>query len=148
MTAMMFGPPLILDMSFLTLLKPSECSLTAKQVSQLHHDNRAHRFPHHLMFTGCKRNHFSWEDIERVFPDGFERRMFTVTDKHYLDLFPREQLVYLSPDAKIPMAEYEPDKVYIIAGIVDRISRPNLTLGRAKEEGIECKRLPLERCIR
>lgn len=146
--SMTHGPHIIFDMSFYPEMRPVEVSLTSKQLIQVHHVNRAHRFPHHIIFSGCKRNHPSWEDANRYFKNGIDSSLCSITEKHYLDIFPREQLVYLSPDAKQTVNEYDPNKVYIIAAMVDRVPRPNLTLGRAKEEGIEARRLPLERCVR
>jgi mitochondrial ribonuclease P protein 1 len=45
------------------------------------------------------------------------------TEKSYLDLFPKEKLVYLSPDAREDMQDYDEDKIYIIGVIADRGER-------------------------
>ena len=42
------------------------------------------------------------------------------TTRSYLDLFPREQLVYLSPDSPNVMTKYEHDVVYILGGIFQK----------------------------
>jgi len=42
------------------------------------------------------------------------------TSLSYLDLFPREQLVYLSPDSPNIMNEYEHNVVYILGGIFQK----------------------------
>lgn len=36
------------------------------------------------------------------------------------DVFPREDIVYFSPDATEPCAAIDPSKVYVIGGLVDR----------------------------
>lgn len=41
------------------------------------------------------------------------------TESSYLDLFPREKLIYLSPDSENEMTEFDHDAVYIIGGIID-----------------------------
>jgi Trm5-related predicted tRNA methylase len=42
------------------------------------------------------------------------------TSLSYLDLFPREQLVYLSPDSPNIMTEYEHNVIYILGGIFQK----------------------------
>lgn len=42
------------------------------------------------------------------------------TSLSYLDLFPRERLVYLSPDSPNIMTEYEHNVVYILGGIFQK----------------------------
>lgn len=44
---------------------------------------------------------------------------FEVTESSYLDIFPQDKLVYLSPDSNIEMTSYDHDAIYIIGGIVD-----------------------------
>lgn len=44
---------------------------------------------------------------------------WTADKRSHIELYPREQLVYLSGDAKDTLLTLEPDKVYIIGGIVD-----------------------------
>jgi len=42
------------------------------------------------------------------------------TSVSYLDLFPRERLVYLSPDSPNLMTEYEHNSIYILGGIFEK----------------------------
>lgn len=143
---MMFGPHMIVDMSLLPLLRPSEWCATGRHIRKLHHKNRLCRFPFHFIFAGCDREHVSWADINnRYFPNGIDSHLFTVTELDYLDIFPREQLVYLSPDAPLTLTEYDPEKVYIVAALADELPRPRLTLRRATADGIETRRLPVEK---
>lgn len=39
----------------------------------------------------------------------------------YLDLFPKEQLVYLTPHCREELRTYDHDAIYIIGGIVDKV---------------------------
>jgi ribonuclease P protein 1 len=45
-------------------------------------------------------------------------------ESSYLDKFPKEQLVYLTPHCREEMLEYDHDAIYIIGAIVDKVS-PN-----------------------
>ena len=44
---------------------------------------------------------------------------FEATESSYLDVFPQEKLIYLSPDSQNEMTEFDHDAVYIIGGIID-----------------------------
>lgn len=44
---------------------------------------------------------------------------FEATPASYLELFPREKLVYLSPDSNHEMTSFDHDAVYILGGIAD-----------------------------
>ena len=48
-----------------------------------------------------------------------ESMCFEATESSYLDVFPRERLIYLSPDSDEEMVSFDHDAVYIIGGIVD-----------------------------
>ena len=48
-----------------------------------------------------------------------ENLCFEVTQSSYLDLFPPEKLIYLSPDSNVEMQAFDHEAIYIIGGIVD-----------------------------
>jgi Trm5-related predicted tRNA methylase len=48
-----------------------------------------------------------------------ENMCFEVTESSYLDLFPHEKLIYLSPDSNNEMTEFDHEAIYIVGGIVD-----------------------------
>ena len=60
------------------------------------------------------------------------------------DVFDRDHIVMLSPDADEILQEFDSDKVYVIGGIVDRTVRNNLTLDKAYAENVSVKRLPVK----
>ena len=68
--------------------------------------------------------------------------------KSYLDLFPKEDLVYLTPNAPDFMTEYDPHKIYIIGGLVDKVVTKPVTMAKAKREGIKMAKLPLDLYMR
>jgi hypothetical protein len=81
----------------------------------------------------------------------FDDNFIFETNKSYLDLFPRKKLVYLSPDAKVPMRKFDPIKVYIIGNLVDKYTDQKCkyaTLNQASEEGIQCERFPFDLHVR
>ncbi len=48
-----------------------------------------------------------------------ENLCIEATESSYLDLFPKEKLIYLSPDSDVEMTSFDHDAVYIIGGIID-----------------------------
>jgi hypothetical protein len=56
-----------------------------------------------------------------------ENLCFEATESSYLDIFPSEKLIYLSPDSNEEMKSFDHDAVYIIGGIID-LSKPFLGL--------------------
>lgn len=51
----------------------------------------------------------------------------------------------MSGDVDVDMDEYEPDKTYIIGGLVEHNRLINLTKNYCAEHGIKARRLPLNR---
>ena len=66
----------------------------------------------------------------------------------HLDLFPREKLVYLSPDSNNDLERFNEDDIYVIGGIIDiGDDRAPLTLANAKKHKIRHARFPMKRVI-
>ncbi|NXB35169.1 TM10B methyltransferase, partial [Eulacestoma nigropectus] len=73
------------------------------------------------------------------------------TPESYLDLFPLDAIVYLTPDSE--NGKYftcfrqgrtrAKDKVYVLGGLVDESIHKQLTLRRAREQSLQTARLPI-----
>eukprot|EP00878_Enallax_costatus_P026610 GHUV01028563.1.p1 GENE.GHUV01028563.1~~GHUV01028563.1.p1 ORF type:complete len:308 (+),score=103.69 GHUV01028563.1:913-1836(+) len=63
--------------------------------------------------------------------------------EHVLDMFPLEELIVLSPDADEPLLQLDPQKAYVIGGIVDRSVCKGLTAGFGSRHGLTSLRLPV-----
>lgn len=144
--AMRFGQNLVFDCSYDSYMNEKEMRNTAKQLMLCFGINRLHNEPfnvHHCNtdFSSSTmtslRKHLAQMD-EPAFP-------FNVTDKSYLDLFPKERLVYLTPHCKNDLNEFNPDDVYIVGAMVDKSSQEAVSLGKAKKLGLRMARLPLDR---
>merc|ERR1712194_11116 len=63
----------------------------------------------------------------------------------FWEVFPRERLVVLSPDAEEDLNEVTDDCTYVIGGLVDRTIKRNQTLEQAEAQGNLCvRRLPIK----
>ncbi|NXS55912.1 TM10B methyltransferase, partial [Brachypteracias leptosomus] len=65
------------------------------------------------------------------------------TQESYLDLFPLDAIVYLTPDSENVLEDVDPSKVYVLGGLVDESIHKKLTLRRAREQSLQTARLPI-----
>ncbi|NWZ58466.1 TM10B methyltransferase, partial [Haliaeetus albicilla] len=65
------------------------------------------------------------------------------TEESYLDLFPLDAIVYLTPDSENGKYYIDPNKVYVLGGLVDESIQKKLTLQRAREQSLQTARLPI-----
>ncbi|NXH28075.1 TM10B methyltransferase, partial [Myiagra hebetior] len=50
------------------------------------------------------------------------------TPESYLDLFPLDAIVYLTPDSENVLEDIDPDKVYVLGGLVDESIHKGLSI--------------------
>ncbi|NXX14228.1 TM10B methyltransferase, partial [Podargus strigoides] len=65
------------------------------------------------------------------------------SQESYLDLFPLDAIVYLTPDSENVLEDIDPNKVYVLGGLVDESIHKKLTLQRAQEQFLQTARLPI-----
>ena len=144
--SLMHGPHVVFDMGYSMVAK--ELSYLTKQLSSCHGINRVEREPFHLHFCNlCPSSDVS-KTIDRRFPELRSMFYYTMTEQSYLDCYPPENLVYLSPDARDVLEEFSYDDVYIIGGLVDTGSSGPHSYMKARKEKIRSARLPLEKYVR
>ena len=89
--------------------------------------------------------------FRKAYSTAFEEDKILVesTSKSYLDLCPKKDLVYLSPNGRREMSAYDPTKTYIIGMLLDKgKANDEHTYNAARKDGIQCERLPLDRYVR
>ena len=64
-------------------------------------------------------------------------------DEDVTDAFPRDDLVFLSPDAEEPLTSLDPQCVYVVGGLVDSNVQKQTSLEKARANGARAVRLPL-----
>ncbi|EPB68279.1 tRNA (guanine-N(1)-)-methyltransferase [Ancylostoma ceylanicum] len=146
------APKLVVDCRFLPLLSPRGAELTALQLKYLISENRDSR-------------HLSVIDSPMTCSP-------VVLLNNYTEMFPRERIVYLSPDAEEELVDVDDEdvnslfvirfqddslsssmlQVYVLGGIVDRVVERGIprqaSLETAHADGVSCKKLPLEKYVK
>lgn len=143
----LFGEKVIFDCSWEGKMKDVGIMLAMQWTASAYAINRrATKEPFDLWFTNFHRNTKQEAYLRKFFPilDNVGTHMVNIREEHYLDLFPREKLVYLSPQGRTTLTELNPEDIYII-GVLEDNDRDSMayTLKRAKMEGIRSAKFPL-----
>ncbi|XP_078102709.1 tRNA methyltransferase 10 homolog C [Sander vitreus] len=143
--AMLFDQPLVFDMSYESNMARREIENTVSQLMEVEGWNRRANEPYHLHFCNLQANGaYQNELLKRYGAEAWERLLITSSDQQHVDLFHREQLVYLTADSPNVLRRYDHSKVYIIGALVDRSSQSGLSLANAKRLNLATARLPLD----
>ena len=149
LTAMQFGQPLVLDLSFEKHMTRRENKNTAQQLIMLFSENRSSPDPFDLHLCNANPHGEIMEFLRKMIPS-VEEPVFPLHlhQQNYLDLYPREKLVYLTPHCRTELHQFDHDAVYIVGALVDLVKGRPLSLAKAKKEGIRMAKLPLQRYLR
>nr|XP_020461565.1 mitochondrial ribonuclease P protein 1 [Monopterus albus] len=143
--AMVFGQPLVFDMSYGSHMSRHEMSSAVSQMMEAEGWNRRATEPYHLYFCNLQPDGvYMQELLKRYGAETWDRLLITSTDRQHVDLFPREQLIYLTADSPNVLRTFDHSKVYIIGAIVDRSPKSGLSLASAKRLKLATARLPLD----
>lgn len=146
--AMQFGQKIVVDCSYdshMTLREVMDCG---KQLTYMFSDNRAHDNPFDLYLCNARHEGNTMKQLVKFIPTLYDPDFpINITEKHYLDLFPKENIVYLTPHCREEMREFDHDAIYIIGAMVDKANDEPLSLAKAKREGLKMAKLPLDRYL-
>lgn len=143
--AMMFDQPLVFDMSYESNMSRREVDNTVSQLMEVEGWNRRAAEPFHLHFCNLQPDGtYMQEFLKRYGAETWSRLLVTCTDRQHSQVFPREQLVYLTADSPNVLRTFDHSKVYIIGALVDRSIQSGLSLANAKRLKLATARLPLD----
>ncbi|XP_015705560.1 tRNA methyltransferase 10 homolog B isoform X1 [Coturnix japonica] len=136
------GPWLCIDLGLADYMTPKETSRLAAQIRRLYGANRQAEQPFWIYLTELVPGSPIHRECLRM-NDGFSGYLMDTTQESYLDLFPLDAIVYLTPDSENVLEDIDPKKVYVLGGLVDESIHKNLTLQRAREQSLQTARLPI-----
>ncbi|XP_075416293.1 tRNA methyltransferase 10 homolog B isoform X2 [Tenrec ecaudatus] len=67
-----------------------------------------------------------------------------LTEEDCFSLFPLSTLVYLTPDSEHALEDVDPNKVYVLGGLVDESVQKRVTFQKAREHSVQTARLPIQ----
>lgn len=119
---MLYGQPLIFDCGYDEFMNRREAKNCAKQLEYFLTDNRVHpKLPMNIILCNIKRDgdffQVLCERINNLEDDGYA---LNITEQSYLDMYPKEKLVYLTPHARDELQTFNDDDIYIVGMMVDK----------------------------
>ncbi|BES96267.1 RNA (Guanine-9-)-methyltransferase domain-containing protein [Nesidiocoris tenuis] len=132
-----------LDFSFDHLMGNKELNKCVNQMGRCYSANRRTKNPLQFFVTNFKG--ISKNIAEKH--DGYSNWDVNFDEKHYSELFRKEELVYLSSESENVITELKEDEVYIIGALVDHNSQKGLCLRIAEENGLKHGRLPIDEFV-
>ncbi|XP_010118465.1 PREDICTED: mitochondrial ribonuclease P protein 1 [Chlamydotis macqueenii] len=145
--SMIFGQPLVFDMSYEKDMSVREVANTVRQLVLSEGCNRRSLDPFHIHFCNFKEDSLYHKEFIKHYREAWGKLLITVTDQCYTDVFPKDKLIYLTADSPKVMKTFDHDKIYIVGSMVDRSIKTGVSLARAKRLGLETAALPLEKYL-
>lgn len=137
------GPRLCIDLSMTDHMSKKEISRLAAQIRRLYGSNKKAAKPFCLCLTGFLENSLLYDECVRM-NDGFVHYLVESTEDDFIDLFPLDTIIYLTPDSDRVLEDIDPTKVYVLGGLVDESVRKKVTYQKAKDNGLQTARLPIQ----
>ncbi|NXR44033.1 TM10C methyltransferase, partial [Hippolais icterina] len=145
--SMIFGQPLVFDMSYEKEMSLREVTNTVRQIVMSESCNRRSVDPFHIHFCNFKDDSLYHREFIKNYREAWGKLLITVTDKCYTEIFPKDKLIYLTADSPKVMKTFDHDKIYIVGSMVDKSIKTGVSLARAKRLGLETAALPLEKYL-
>ena len=148
--------PIIIDCSFQPLMTEKEIKSLCLQFAYCHSANRKFPIRSQIVFTSFKD-----QIKQKMLKTNADSWGVMLEEKHYLDCYDKNKLVYLTGDAEEELNEIEAEydlifnhinnhfsKIYIIGGMVDHNRLKLATYNKAKEEGLAMKKFPISAFVK
>ncbi|NWT55119.1 TM10C methyltransferase, partial [Erythrocercus mccallii] len=145
--SMIFGQPLVFDMSYEKEMSLREVTNTVRQIVMSESCNRRSVDPFHIHFCNFKDGSLYHREFIKNYKEAWGKLLITVTDQCYTEIFPKDKLIYLTADSPKVMKTFDHDKIYIVGSMVDKSIKTGVSLARAKRLGLETAALPLEKYL-
>ncbi|XP_003399017.1 tRNA methyltransferase 10 homolog A isoform X1 [Bombus terrestris] len=131
------------DLSFDDLMIDKDIAKLTKQILRCYTLNRRAIAP--MQFSLTSFNGKSKADMQKH--NGYEHWDVKFHAEPYLDVYPKEKIIYLTSESENIITQLECDYVYVIGGLVDHNSHKGLCHKLAIQAGITHGRLPLDKFL-
>ncbi|XP_043512897.1 tRNA methyltransferase 10 homolog A isoform X1 [Frieseomelitta varia] len=132
-----------IDLSFDDLMIDKDIAKLTKQILRCYTLNRRAIAP--MQFSLTSFNGKSKTDMQKH--NGYEHWDVKFHAEPYLDIYPKEKIIYLTSESENVITQLEHDYVYVIGGLVDHNSHKGLCHKLALQAGVRHGRLPLDKFL-
>lgn len=145
---MLKAPQLVFDFSYDEFMTRKFCNYTAKHVLYAFASNRKSRIPFDMIICNGNMDNPSMQHLHKIYPNLLELlNPLTVKQESYLDLYPKENILYITPYSPNVMDVYNPYDTIVVPAIVDYGYHGSVTMANAKKNGIRTAWLPVEKYL-
>ena len=141
--ALKTGQRLAVDCSMGSYMSPKEITKLGYQISMIYSLLKSSPNPFHLHITDLVKDSGMHDEFRRQC-SGLDRYPIDITDQPYHQLFPPNDIIYLTPDSPNALNTLDKSKVYVLGGLVDGSLQVGRTLSKAQELKLETARLPID----
>ncbi|KAK1934030.1 putative protein,putative protein [Babesia divergens] len=134
------GLPICINCTFDDDMNETELKSLAKQIAVVYNEIKCMRAKIKLSITGLDTQSQWYSRLQLFNVDKWKIRKYS---QNYWEVYDTQNIVVLSPDAEEYLEEMEPDKVYVIGGLVDRNIKKKTTLAQAQDHGLVTRALPI-----
>lgn len=138
--AMRFGQHFAIDLDLPYEMMAKETHSLHSQMREVYRVNRWLWEPYNIHLCGYKSDNLVMKDMVTSFDD----YLWNVTPECVTRVFPKERLVYLSPDSPNVLTEYSHEDVYILGALIDKRIPKKYSYDKAQRLGIRSARLDLD----
>ncbi|XP_071960731.1 tRNA methyltransferase 10 homolog C-like [Antedon mediterranea] len=143
---MKFGQNVVFDFCYDQYMQRRDAISLSMQISYVIHENKKAKESFHIHFVNHLEGSLSHKELVRTTTkDVYNKMMVTMNSQSLLETFPKEDIIYLSPDSPNIMRTFDDTKTYVIGALVDATQiQKGLTLGIAKRLNVSHVRLPID----
>jgi tRNA (guanine9-N1)-methyltransferase len=132
---------IVIDLGFDDQMNEKDIRSLVSQLTYLYGRNRVMERPMQIYLTD-----FGGQTEKGLTAhNGFEHWKGVNSEKRpYIDIFPKDKLVYLSAESETTLETLNEDDIYIIGGLVDHNRLKGVCHKKATDQGIRTARLPID----
>ena len=149
LAAELFEKNIIYDFSYDSFMNQSEKNSLIYQLLVCLGLNNKSKLPFPLLFANLDANSYVFKKLNQFyFLNNRQPQMIKITDQSYLDLLPKEEIIYLSPHAEESLTEFKSNYHYVIGCFIDISFSKCLSIKKAQAEGVKCYKLPIDEFVK
>lgn len=138
------GVTVAVDVGYEELMSDADIVKLTKQLQRCYSQNRRadHPLQFHITSFGGKCKARLDEYVE-----GYKQWDVYFKEEKYVDVFDKEKIVFLCAESPNVLEEVDPNKIYIIGGLVDHNHHKGYCYKQATEQGLSHAQLPIGKYV-